>query len=168
MNILDIIILICCIPILISGYKKGFISQAVSIIALMAGVWVASALGEDVGSWFLPIMEGNCDDPQNMANLAGFAVTLVVTLVIVMLLGKLVGKIILWVVPDVLDKGLGLILSAVNGIILFCTLYMIFTILNRIYMFTDMKGAFFSDSVIFPMIESTTNTLLPNFLNMFI
>lgn len=168
MNILDIIILICCIPILISGYKKGFISQIVSIIALMAGVWAAAGIGEDAGSWFLPMMEGSCDDPQNMATLAGFAVTLAVTSVIVMLCGKLVGKIIMWVVPDTLNKILGLILSVANGAVLFCTLYLIFMILNKIYLFTDMKGAFFSDSLIFPFIESTTNALLPDFLNMFI
>ena len=72
MNILDIIIILCFIPILIGGYKKGFINQAISIVALLVGAWTASALASKVSAWFLPMMEGNCDNPQGMAYLAGW------------------------------------------------------------------------------------------------
>lgn len=168
MNILDIIILISCIPILIAGYKKGFINQAISIIALFVGVWLASAFGDNVGTWFLPVMEGNCDDPQGMAALAGFAAVLVLACVVVGLLGKLIERLILMAIPDIINKVLGVAMAAVNGVLLFCTLYMIFNILNKIYMFTDMKEAFFSDSLILPIIESISNTIFPNLLNILI
>lgn len=168
MNILDIIIILCFIPILISGYKKGFISQVISIIALLAGVWIASAVGDNVGTWFQPVMEGKCDNPQQMASLAGFAITLVAVLLIFLVCGKLIEKMILLVIPDTLNKLLGLLLAAANGIILLCTLYLVFNVLNNIYMFTDLKTAFFSDSLIFPIIESTSNALLPNLLNLFL
>ena len=168
MNILDIIILLCFIPVLISGYKKGFIRQVISIIALMAGVWIASALGDNVGAWFQPVMEGKCDNPQTMAYLAGFAVTLVAVMLIFLVCGRLIEKIILLAIPDVLNNLLGMLLAAANGILLLCTLYLIFNVLNKIYMFTDLKTAFFSDSLIFPIIESTSNALLPNLLNLFL
>jgi membrane protein required for colicin V production len=168
MNILDIIIILCFIPILISGYKKGLISQVISIVGLMAGVWMASALGDNVGAWFKPMMEGHCDDPQGMAYLAGFAVTLVAVLLIFLVFGKLIEKIILLAIPDVINSLLGLALAAVNGTLLLCTLYLIFNVLNKIYMFTDLKTAFFSDSLIFPIIESTSNALLPNLLKLFL
>lgn len=165
MNILDIIIMICFIPILISGYKKGFINQTISIIALMTGVWLASVLGDTTGNWFLPMMEGNCDNPQGMAHLAGFAVTLVAVCVIFLLLGKVIENLILLVIPDIINKILGVGLSVANGILLLCVLYLIFNVLNKIYLFTDLKAALFSDSLLFPIIESTANTLLPNLLN---
>ena len=168
MNILDIIIILCFIPILIGGYKKGFISQAISIIALFVGAWVAEASAGKVGAWFLPMMEGNCDNPEGMAYLAGFATALVIAMFIILLLGKIVEKLISAVIPDIINKIAGLALAAVNGVLLFCVLFLIFNILNKIYMFTDLKEAFFSDSTLFPIIESTTNAILPNIINLFI
>lgn len=168
MNILDIIIILCFIPILIAGYKKGFISQAISIVALFVGTWVAEASAGQVGSWFLPMMEGNCDNPEGMAYLAGFATTLVIAMLIIFLLGKVVEKLISVVIPDTINKIAGLALAAVNGVLLLCVLFLIFNVLNKIYMFTDMKEAFFSDSALFPIIESTTNAILPNIINLFL
>lgn len=168
MNILDIIIILCFIPILIGGYKKGFINQAISIVALLVGAWTASALASKVSSWFLPMMEGNCDNPQGMAYLAGFAITLVIAMLVVLLIGKIIEKILEIVIPDIVNKILGLALAAVNGALLLCVLFLIFNVLNKIYMFTDIKGAFFSDSTLFPIIESTTNAILPDILNLFI
>lgn len=168
MNILDIIIIICFIPILITGYKKGFINQALSIIVLIAGVWTAYAFGDIAGEWFAPVMEGKCENPQAMANLAGFSATLVVACIILALVGKLIEKICHWVIPEFIDKVLGIAISAVNGLVLLCTLYLIFNILNKTYLFTDMKDAIFTDSLFLPIIESATNTILPNFLNMFV
>ncbi len=168
MNILDIIIILCFIPILIGGYKKGFINQAISIIALLLGTWIASAFAGKVGAWFLPMMEGNCDNPQGMAYLAGFAITLVIVMLVVLLLGKIIEKLLAIVIPDIVNKILGLALAAVNGVLLVCVLFLIFNVLNQIYMFTDLKEAFFADSMIYPVIESTTNAILPNLINMFI
>ena len=166
MNILDIIILTCIIPILISGYKKGFINQTISIIALIAGVWTAYALGGQVGDMFMPMMEGNCDDPKLTSCLAGYAAVFVVVLVIFLLIGIPVRKLFRLIIPETLDKILGTILSAVNGLFLLCALYVIFTFLNNIYMLADLNDALFTESVIYPMIESTAGTLFPNISNL--
>lgn len=44
MNILDIILLLCLIPALFSGLKKGFIAQVIAIIALVLGSFACCAL----------------------------------------------------------------------------------------------------------------------------
>ena len=161
MNTLDIIILICCLPVLIGGFKKGFIKQAISIFALLIGVWVASGLGDNVGTWVYPVFS-KCDQPEHMANLAGFALVLVAVLLSIGLIGKIVEKIILFVVPGWINSLLGVILAACQAMLLLSVLYYIFQILNKIYFFTDLKDALFADSTLFPMIESLAKTLLPS------
>ena len=145
MNILDIIIILCCCPIMISGYKKGFINQAMSIVALIAGSWIAYALS---------------------SNLIQLAIIFVVVCVAVFVAGKLIEKIFQWVVPEVIDKYSGFILGAINSIILLSTLYLLFLVLNKLFLLTDLKGAFFSESLLFPLIKSTADTLLPNILTL--
>ena len=51
MNILDIIILICLIPAAIHGLRKGFISQVISIISLVLGVWASARFAEITSKW---------------------------------------------------------------------------------------------------------------------
>lgn len=165
MNILDVIIILCCCPMLISGYKKGLINQIISIIALMTGIWIAHGLGDSVGGWITPLVEDNCENPEKVAYIGGFAITFVAVCLIFLFGGKFIEKILLFVIPDWINKLLGLVLAAINGILLLCILYYVFQVLNYVYVFTDLKAAFFSDSVLFPIIESTANALLPNIVN---
>lgn len=167
MNILDIIILICMFPILINGYKKGLVNQMVSTISLIAGVWAAYVSGSTVGEWIMPMMEGNCENPENMAYLGGFAITLTVVCAACLLIGRLLEKVLLVIIPKSINRILGLFLSVANGAVLTCTLFLIFRILNRIYYFTDFKEAVFSESQLLPYIEDLTSTIFPDILKVF-
>ena len=162
MNILDIIIIICSIPVLLDGYRKGFIRQAISLFALLIGIWIASALGDNVGTMILPALEGKCAQPDKIATIAGFAIVLLIVLASLGIIGRIVEKIIMIAIPDWVNKILGVVLSALNILFTCCVLYMIFLVLNKIYFFTDLKSALFSDSTIFPIIESLTNSIIPN------
>jgi len=168
MNILDIIIILGFTPIIISGYKKGFINQAISIIALVVGMWTAVGCADEVGTWFLPMMETGCDNPEGISYLAGFATTLVMVMIPFLIIGIVIKKIAKIMVPDTIDKVLGVILAATNGYILFCILYILFVIMNNLFMFSDIKGAFFSDSLFCHAIESTANLFIPQQVNMLI
>ena len=165
MNILDVIIILSLCPIIISGYKKGLINQAVSIIALIAGAWIASSLGSTVGSWMYPLFEKTCDNPTMVAYISGFTIIFIAVCLLAFLLGKLVGESISSKIPKRANKFLGLILGALSGFMLFCTLYHIFEGLNKAFLFTDMKGAFFTKSILFPYIKSAAQAILPNLLN---
>lgn len=165
MNILDVIIILAICPVLIDGYRKGFINQAVSIVALIAGAWVASTFAGKVGSWIFPVFENVSGNPETIAFLVGFAITFVAMCILFNLLGKLLEKIILALIPDWINNVLGLLLGAVNGLLLLCVLFLLFQVLNKIFFFADLKGAFFADSYLFPYIESTAQTVLPNLLN---
>ena len=59
MNVIDIIILICCVPALVQGFRKGFISQAVSLVSLVLGAWLAFKFSEPVGEWLKSFADVN-------------------------------------------------------------------------------------------------------------
>lgn len=165
MNILDVIIILAFCPILINGYRKGFINQAVSIVALIAGAWVASSFGSTVGSWIYPLFEGFTGNPETIAFLGGFTITFIVMCLVFSLIGRLLERIILAIIPDWINNVLGLLFGIVNGLLLLCVLFLLFQVLNKIFFFADLQGAFFADSYLFPYIEKTAQTVLPNLLN---
>ena len=57
MNIIDIIIVICCIPPLVKGISRGFVSQAASLLALILGVWLSFKFSVPVGEWLKEYLE---------------------------------------------------------------------------------------------------------------
>ena len=57
MNTLDIIILLCFVPALISGISKGFIEQAIALVSLVLGAWLAYRFSALVSSWLEPVLE---------------------------------------------------------------------------------------------------------------
>lgn len=167
MNILDVIILLCCCPLIISGYKNGFINQAFSIVALIAGAWIASGFGDVASEWVFPMIEGKCDKPEQIAHIIGIAITFIAVCAAINIAGVLIGKLLMVIIPEWINKTLGAALAVVNCVLLTCTLYLVFQVLNKIYLFTDFKTALFTESTLYPMIESASQKLLPNLLNIF-
>ena len=51
MGILDIVLLICFVPAIVSGVTKGFIRQVVEIVAILAGAWVAFRCSSMLSVW---------------------------------------------------------------------------------------------------------------------
>ena len=85
MNILDIIILICLVPSLIQGLRKGFISQAISIISLVAGIWASAKFADLVGGWLAQYITAS----EQVLKLVSFALVMVVVFILLGLIGKL-------------------------------------------------------------------------------
>ena len=161
MNILDIIILMCSIPFILGGYRNGFIKQTISIFALLIGIWIASGLGDQVGTWVYPIFE-KCDEPLKMANTTGFILVLIAILATLGFIGKIVEKLVLIVVPEWFNKWLGVGLAIFKFLLLCCIVFLVFNCLNSFNYYINPKDSLFVDSTFYPMIESLTNSLLPS------
>lgn len=165
MNILDFIIIICSVPVLIVGYQKGFIRQVISIFALLIGIWIASGLGETIGPWFQPMLNGWCEHPEQVANLIGFCLVMLIVMISLGLIGRLVEKVVLIVVPEWCNKLLGILLAGLKIILVCSILCLLFNFLNSIYFFIHPSSSLLADSALYPMIESFANALLPNIQN---
>ena len=93
MSIVDIILLICFIPALISGIRKGFISQVISIVSIIAGVWVSFKFSTQVGEWLGQHIEA----AENVLKLISFVIIMIAVFAGLALIGKLLEGLIKFV-----------------------------------------------------------------------
>lgn len=59
MAIVDIILLICFIPAIVSGISKGFVRQVVEIAAILLGAWVAFRYSSIASIWLSQHIEAD-------------------------------------------------------------------------------------------------------------
>ena len=51
MAILDIILLLCFIPAIVTGISKGFVKQVIDLVAILAAAWAAFHFSKMIGEW---------------------------------------------------------------------------------------------------------------------
>jgi len=101
MKILDIIILIAIIWFAFKGFKSGFIGSLFAILALIAGGWASVHFPDFACSFFSWTGE--------LKGLLAAGVTFIVVVVVVFFIGKLCKSMINLVLPEFIDKLLGLV-----------------------------------------------------------
>ena len=85
MNILDIILLICFVPAIIQGLRKGFIAQAISIISIIVGIWASARFAGIATTWIAQYITAS----EQVLKLVAFALILVVVFLVLAALGKM-------------------------------------------------------------------------------
>ena len=113
MNVIDIIILVCCIPAIVSGFSKGFVSQAFSLVALVLGVWLSFKFSVVFGDW----LKTYADLPGTILHVIAFAVILLIVVLLLKTIGNLVEKLIKVVMLGWLNKLLGVVFSLVKVVL---------------------------------------------------
>lgn len=155
MNILDIIILICLVPAIIQGLRKGFISQAISIISLIAGVWASAKFANLVGEWLSQYITAS----EQVLKVVSFAIILIVVFIILGLIGKVLDKIIRLVMLGWLNKLLGVVFSLAKCLLILGLITLAFNSLNT--SFNLVKPEVLSESILYPVIKEITDTVFP-------
>ena len=121
MNILDLVICLVLVVAVWNGWRRGFILQICSLVALLVALWLAARFGSMVGT-MLHI------DPQ-YAEVAGFIAVLVAGLLLVSLAGRVVRRIFHFAGFGLLDIVLGIAVAAAKYLLL---LSVAFAALERI------------------------------------
>ncbi|MBR1927164.1 MAG: CvpA family protein [Bacteroidales bacterium] len=111
MNIIDIIILCCVVPAAIRGISKGFVSQAFSLVALIAGAWLSFKFSGTVGDWLVSFVEL----PTSVLHVIAFALILLVVMLVVHIAGKAVEKVLKVVMLGWLNKLLGAVFAILKA-----------------------------------------------------
>ena len=155
MNILDIIILICLVPAIIQGIRKGFISQAISIISLIAGVWASAKFANAVGVWLAQYITAS----EQALKLTAFALILLAVFLVLGLIGKALDGIIKLIMLGWLNRLLGVAFSLAKCILGLGLLAMVFNSLNA--SFDLVKPEVLSDSVLYPIIKDIADNVFP-------
>lgn len=125
MAILDIILLICFIPAIVSGITKGFVRQVVEFVAILLGAWAAFHFSSTISVWLAQYIHVD----KVVLHIISFVIIVLVITLILNLLGRLLTKLlnimalgwfngILGVVFGVLKVGLilGLLIMVFEGL----------------------------------------------------
>lgn len=155
MSIVDIILLICFIPAVISGIRKGFINQVISIVSLIAGVWVSYEFSEPVGAWLSQYIETT----ENVLKLISFIVIMIAVFVGLTLAGKLLEELINFVMLGWVNKLLGVTFALLKtGLIVGLFIMAFCSLNNNLHLVSE---ELLQDSVLFTPLKNAAFTVFP-------
>lgn len=155
MNTLDIIILLCFVPALISGISKGFIEQAIALVSLVLGAWLAYRFSALVSSWLDPVLEVS----ETALNVISFAAILIVVILALFMLGKMLSGLMRLVLLGWLDRLLGVVFALVKAALFIGLIITMFNTLNLNYEFVDNK--ILDDSVCYQALKDLAYAVFP-------
>lgn len=154
-NIIDIIILCCCVPAIIHGLSKGFVSQAFSLVALILGVWLSFKFSNPVGDWLVSFV----DMPGSILHIIAFALIMLVVMVITHLAGKVVEKVVKVVMLGWLNKLLGIVFALLKAVLIVGLVIVIFDAINNTLPFVPQKTM--DESIFYGPVKNVANTIFP-------
>ena len=160
MNIIDAIILICLIPAIFQGLKKGFISQAISIISLVVGIGASAHFADIVTAWISQYITAS----EQILKIVAFALILIVAFLALGLIGRLLESILKFAFLGWVNKLLGTIFSLLKAILI---LGLIALIINSFYTtFESPVPEMFKTSTLYPVISDIADSIFPYIKNL--
>ena len=155
MNIIDIVILLCCIPALVQGERKGFVSQAVSLVSLILGAWLAFKFSEPVGNWLGSYLEF----PGAVIHVVAFALILIAATVMLNIIGKSLEKFVKFIMLGWLDKILGAAFALLKVILLLGLVIILLDTVESILPIIPSKT--FEESMLYEPVKGIANAVFP-------
>ena len=155
MNILDIILLICFVPAVVQGFRKGFISQVMAIISIIAGVWLSVQFTSPVTAWLAQYIQGT----EQVLKVVSFALIFIAVIAGLVLLGKLLEGTVKLIMLGWLNRLLGVIFSLVKAGLIVGLVIMAICSLNNTFQFISEE--MLNQSVLFPHLKNMAYTVFP-------
>ena len=161
MSILDIILLICFIPALIQGVRKGFIAQVISIASIIIGIWASSRFADVIGEWLAKSITVS----DQVMKVISFALIFIAVFLALAAIGKLLEGMFKIVTLGWLNRFMGLIFALVKTSLILGLLIMVFTSLNET--FDLVNEATLNESVIYPPFKEAAFKIFPYLKDLF-
>ena len=155
MNILDAIILICLIPAIFQGLRKGFISQAISIISLIVGIWASARFADIVTEWVSQYITAS----EQVMKIVVFVIILVVVFIALGLIGRLLEKILNFAFLGWINKLAGVAFSLMKAFLILGLIAIAFNSINTTLEL--VKPETISDSVLYQPLKNAADTIFP-------
>lgn len=155
MNIIDIIIICCCVPAVIHGLSKGFVSQAFSLVALILGVWLSFKFSNAVGEWLVTYI----DLPSTVIHVIAFALIMLVVMLITHLAGKAVEGVLKVVMLGWLNKLLGIVFALLKAVLIIGLVIILFEAINNTFPIVPSKTM--EESIFYGPVKDLANLIFP-------
>lgn len=161
MNILDIVLLVCLIPAVIQGLRKGFIAQVVAIISLVLGGWLAyrftSVVTEWLGQWI------SASGPT--LDIIAFILIFAIVVTVLFLLGKILEASIKIILLGWLNRLLGLVFALFKYVLIIGLLVILFDSVNSRFDF--VSDEYLDSSFMYSGIRSLSWSVFPYLKSLF-
>lgn len=161
MNILDIVLLVCLIPAVIQGLRKGFIAQVVAIISLVLGGWLAyrftSVVTEWLGQWI------SASGPA--LDIIAFILIFAIVVTVLFLLGKILETSIKIILLGWLNRLLGLVFALFKYVLIIGLLVILFDSVNS--RFDLVSDEYLDSSFMYSGIRSLSWSVFPYLKSLF-
>lgn len=155
MNILDIILLVCFVPAIFQGIRKGFIAQAVSIISIVLGIWASARFANIVSSWIAQYITAS----EQVLKVVAFALILVLVFLALAALGKMLEGMFKLVMLGWLNKLLGVIFALLKTGLIVGLVIMAFSSLNDNFRF--VQESVLNESVLYLPLKKLAFEVFP-------
>ncbi len=160
MSVIDIILLVCLIPAVVSGLRKGFIAQAISIISLILGVWASYKFSSALSNWIGQWIEGS----TQILNIIAFALIFIGVIFGLHFVGRILEASIKLVMLGWLNKLLGVIFALLKCFLILGLVIMAFDALNNTIGLVSQDTL--NSSVLYTNLESLANKVFPYIKNL--
>lgn len=157
MTILDIVLLLCLIPAVVSGYTKGFVNQLVDLAAIIAGAWIALRFSNVVSTW----LGGYVTWDRNVLYIVSFVILVMAVVLVLNLVGGLITKALQTVKLGWINRICGVLLGIAKTVVLLAIPVMIFQSLNAQFNLVDPEKL--QTSQVYKFLSDFANTVFPYF-----
>ncbi len=155
MNILDIILLICFIPAVVQGLRKGFIAQVISIVSIILGVWASAKFANALSIWIGQYITAS----EQVLKVVAFALILIIVFLILAAIGKALEGVFRLVMLGWLNKLLGVAFALIKTGLIVGLAIMAFDSLNAT--FHIVKDPVLAESVLYPPLRRLAYEVFP-------
>ena len=155
MSIIDIILLICFVPAIINGARKGFVCQVISIVSIFAGVWVSYEFTSILGTWIGQYVQASESSLKTVA----FALIMIGVFVLLGIIGRLIEGIVKFVMLGWLNRLLGVAFSLLKCSLVVGIAIMLFNSLNNSLHLVDEQ--ILAESTLYPPLKTLAYTVFP-------
>ena len=155
MGTLDIILLVCFIPAVITGVAKGFVEQVVALASVILGAWLAFRFSTNLAEWLGPTFSID----GKLLHIICFAIIVILTIILLHLAGRLLAGVLKLAMLGWLNRLLGLVLAIANGLLVASLLLVLFTALNNTFEIVEQKTL--AESVLYQPLYNFGSALFP-------
>lgn len=155
MPIMDIILLLCFIPAIISGLTKGLIKQVADIVTIIVAAWAAYFFSTGLGTWLGKYVTW---DPA-VLKVVSFVLIVIIVALALGLISSIVTKALSALSLGFLNKLLGLVFAVLKCALILALLIQLFEVLNGTLHF--MRENALEDAVVYNALREFGNTVFP-------
>ena len=159
---LDIVLLLCFIPALLRGAKKGFVDQLIGIATLLAGSYLSFKLAHSVSLSLAPTFP-NVD--IKILGIMSFVLIFAIVSILLWMLGRLIEKAFKATSLGWFNRLLGVLFSLLVTCILLGILISLFEPLNERFSLIDSHNL--NASTLYRMLRHFSQQVLPYFQEFF-